>query len=495
MNDGTGHPMAGSAGIRPHVVVVGGGIAGLAASHRLVQSANGLPVDVTLVEASPRLGGKLLTVDLDGVLIEAGADSFVVRKPWAVDLCKGLGGELIVPAASGAYVWARGRLIRYPEQSAFGIAASSLDILRWPGLSIRGRLRAATEFLHRVRHVDEDESIGSMISRRMGAEAERVLVGPLLAGLHAGDSFRLSVRATFPELVRWEQGRDSLMRGARLAVKAARSEAASREGMASPGRVVERATVFATVWGGLSRLVDSLESAIGTARVQLEKSVRAIRATGRGFFAETSTEALAADAVVLATPAFESARLLAGVNPGAASILAGIPYASTAVVLLAYPPGTARDLPEGTGFVVPPGKEVITAGTWVSRKWPQESTGDRAIVRCFVGRFGDERGLDLGDEELIKTAHDEVARMVPLSASPAAARVIRWERSMPQYELGHLDRLANLDGSLSDTPGIFLTGSAYRGIGIADCVRQGSEAAAAVRDFLRERVQAAGATR
>src|SRR5439155_19523253 len=164
--DARGEPSA----PRPHVVVVGGGISGLAAAYRLIRSADGRPIDVTLLEASGRLGGDLLTVDLGDLPVEAGADSFVVRKPWAVELCKelGLGGERVVPAASGAFVWTRGRLIRYPEPSAFGIPASSVEILRWPGLSSRGRLRAATEFLHRVRRSDADESIGSMISRRMG---------------------------------------------------------------------------------------------------------------------------------------------------------------------------------------------------------------------------------------------------------------------------------------------------------------------------------------
>jgi oxygen-dependent protoporphyrinogen oxidase len=474
---------------RARVVVVGGGITGLTAAYRLVRSANGQPMEVTLLEASDHLGGKLLTVELDGLLLEGGADSFVVRKPWAVDLCKelGLGSELIVPASRGAYVWLGGRLIPYPERSAFGIPASSGEILRWPGLSISGRLRAATEFLHRIRRSDADESIGSLISRRMGPEAARVLVGPLLAGLHAGDLDRLSVRATFPELVTWEQGHESLIRGSRLAVKAARKRSVASTTTMEAGRVVERDAIFATVWGGLSRLVDTLEHAIDPSRIRLGAPVASLQRSDHGYIVETGAESLEADAVLLTTPAFETARLLSPLNDEAARLLAPIPYVSTAVVALVYPPDTGERLPEGTGFVVPPGDGLVTACTWVSRKWPPQQEDDRAVLRCFVGRAGEERALQMGDEELVEKVRLETEAAVPLDAAPDASRVIRWTRSMPQYEVGHLDRVSKLEECLGATPGVFVAGSAYRGIGIADCVRQAGEAAARVRDFMHSR--------
>jgi oxygen-dependent protoporphyrinogen oxidase len=481
--------MADRESTRPHAVVVGGGITGLAAAYRLVKSVNGRPIDVTLLEASDRLGGKLLTVDIEGLQLEAGADSFVVRKPWAVELCKelGLGGELIVPASKGAFVWTGGRLVPYPERSAFGIPASSLDLLRWPGLSLPGRLRAATEFIHRVRRSEEDESIGRMIARRMGPEAARVLVGPLLAGLHAGDLDRLSVRATFPELVSWEQGHEGLIRGSRLALRAASRARAAKEGTIVPGKVVERDAMFATVWGGLSRLVATMEAAIGSPRIHLNAPVRSLRRSTGGYIIEAADQSFPADAVILATPAFETARLLAGPNQDASRLVASIPYASTAVVLLIYPPGTGRALPEGTGFVVPVGEGAVTACTWISRKWPREDEEDRAVLRCFVGRAGDERWLDLPDAELTARARQEVEATAPLGAAPDASLVVRWNRSMPQYEVGHLERLSKLVAALDATPGIFVAGSAYRGVGIADCVRQAGEASTSVRDFLRAR--------
>jgi oxygen-dependent protoporphyrinogen oxidase len=476
-----------SGGRLDRVVVVGGGISGLTAAYRLVRRANGRPLDLTLLEASDRLGGKLLTTTVDGIPIEAGADSFVVRKPWAVDLCKelGLGGELVVPAARGAFVWARGRLIRLPERSAFGVPASIGQILRCPGLSAQGRVRAATEFLRRPRRGGDDESLGALLERRLGPEAARVLVEPLLAGLYAGDPAQLSVRATFPELVAWEQGHDSLIRGARAALRAARRAEAAGE---DAGGIRERAAIFASVWGGLGRLVDTLEAAIGPARIRRRTQARAIRRdlSGRSYLVSTEEEEIAADAVVLAAPAFESARLLRELNWRAASALSTIAHASTAVVLLVYPEGTGGALPAGTGFVVPTGGGDITACTWMSRKWPLEDNSSRAILRCFVGRAGDERTLARSDDDLIGVAHRDVDRATGIGVEPTSAMVVRWPRSMPQYDVGHLGRLAEIEDALATSPGLFLAGSAYRGIGIADCVRQGGQAASRVREYLRE---------
>src|SRR5262249_47346151 len=268
----------------------------------------------------------------------------VVRKPWAVELAKelGLGGELVVPAANRAFVWTRDRLVPLPARSAFGIPPSATAFLRWPGLSVRGRLRAATEFLRPLRKGDADEPIGSLLRRRLGDEAARVLVGPLLAGLHAGDPDRLSVKATFPELVTWERGHYSLIRGARAALKAAEE-----------ARGDAPAAIFTTVWGGLTRLVDTLENAIGAERIRLHEPALALRAQSRGFVVQTSKDEVEADAIVVASPAFEAARLLEPSLPDAAAELGAIPYASTATVVLVYPEGSAERLPQGSGFVVP----------------------------------------------------------------------------------------------------------------------------------------------
>jgi protoporphyrinogen/coproporphyrinogen III oxidase len=459
------------------VVVVGAGVSGLAAARSLLRRGSddeGVPVDVTVLEASGRAGGKLRTIDVDGMPVEAGADSFVVRKPWAVDLCKELGleDEVVIPGATGAFVWVRGRLVPFPDRSAFGIPSDLGELLRWRGLPRGPKLRAMLDLMRAPRKGEDDEALGALLRRRLGEGASRVLVEPLLAGLHAGDPLKLSTLATFPELRHWEVAHGSLIRGAKAAVGAAGEERG-------------RKPIFATVWGGLGRLVGRMVEDIGADRVWLDRPVSAMHAEPDGFVVEAAATHFHVDAVVLATPSFEAARLLGDLNPDASAELAAIPYASTAVVILVYPRGTGPRLPEdGTGFVVPVGERMITACTWVSRKWPHDAFEDRAVVRCFVGRAGDERALELSDDELTAKVAAEVEAAVPIGASAEASRVVRWNRAMPQYEVGHLDRVARIASALERTPGVVVTGAAYEGVGIADCIRQGGEAATRVRDHL-----------
>jgi oxygen-dependent protoporphyrinogen oxidase len=242
--------------------------------------------------------------------------------------------------------------------------------------------------------------------------------------------------------------------------------------------------MFATVWGGLSRLIERLVGRIGGDRVRLDTPVSSLGVEDGRLWLDAGSARHRPDAVVLATPAFESARLTASVDPESSQLMASIPYVSTAVVHLVYPEGTGVRLPEGTGFVVPAGRAALTACTWVSRKWPQASFGDRAVLRCFVGRAGEESILELEDGAIVDRVTGEVERALGLGARPDRSRVIRWVRAMPQYEVGHLDRVSRIEGRLAATGGLFVTGSAYRGVGIADCVRQATETADRVAAFL-----------
>jgi oxygen-dependent protoporphyrinogen oxidase len=468
------------------VIVVGGGIAGLATAYRLLANQNGRGLEVTVLEASDGAGGKLQTGEVAGIPVEDGADSFVVRKPWALRLCRdlGLGQELVAPAPGGAYVWTRGRLHRFPTPAAFGVPGSIENLLRWRGLSGGGRLRALGDLLRPRARSKGDESIMSLAARRLGPEAAGALVAPLLAGVHAGDPDRLSVTATFPELRAWERDHGSLIRGAKAALKASRSKVT----------VHEEEPIFGTVWTGLSRLVSVLTRAIGEDRVHTGEKVTSLRPEEGGWSVHVLGQDLEADALVLAVPAFEASRLLHRRNARAADELALIPYVSTAVVTLVYPSGTLTDLPPGTGFIVPPdsGLPTVTACTFVSSKWPRAEHAGRAVVRCFVGRAGAEDSVELGDEALAAAAAADVRTAAGLDAEPEASRVVRWAQAMPQYEVGHLDRLARIEEALERTPGLFLVGSAYRGVGIADCARQGEETAALVRAYLSGRHGPAG---
>ena len=448
------------------VVVVGGGVSGLATAYRLLRD-DPAP-EVTVLEASGSAGGKLTTTRVGDLELETGPDAFVARKPWAVDLCRALGLELVEPRARDAFVWTERGLSPLPR-SALGIPCEVDDLIRWPGISRRGRARALADLVRRPRPPEGDESIGSLVRRRMGDEVAERLTAPLLGGLFAGDLDRLSVRAAFPELARWERDFESLIRGAKAATRAA----------ADAGPIFQRPR------DGVDRLPAALLDAIGPERVRTRTRATSIERSDRGHAVLAGGAAFEADAVVLATPAFASADLVTSVAPDAAGALAEIPYASTAVVPLVYAEGTADALPEATGFVVPSGRAPMTAATFLSRKWPNPAYGDRAVVRCFVGAVGFEDVLESPDGDIVDALARHLSALLPLPERPEDSAVVRWPRSMPQFEVGHLERVRAIDEALP--PGIFVAGNAYLGVGVADAVRSAGEAARLVRDHLSRR--------
>jgi oxygen-dependent protoporphyrinogen oxidase len=435
------------------VAVVGGGMSGLATAYRLAQAG----LDVTVREASERAGGKLATVQVGDLRLEAGADSFVARKPWAVDLCReiGLGGDLVSPGANGAYLWTDRGLVAFPKDAPFGIPGDIGDVFRWPGLSRAGRRRAAQDLLRGKRKDGIEETLGGLLRRRLGDEATEMAIAPLLAGLYAGDVDRLSASATFPELLEWESSQGSLIRGSQATMRAARR--------GTPG------PMFVKPRGGVGRLSEALAASLGE-RLQTDAPVGSI------------TELADADAIVLAVPAFEVARLLGSASSEPTEALSGIPYASTGVVFLVFGEGTQAALPPGTGFVVPRGKTPMTACTWISSKWPDAAYGSRAVVRCYVGGVGDEDVLEAPDDQLIDACARHLAAVVELPGSPEASAVVRWIRAMPQYEIGHVERVRTIRRALP--AGVFVVGSAYDGIGIPDCIRGGGRTAEQVVAYL-----------
>jgi oxygen-dependent protoporphyrinogen oxidase len=431
------------------VVVIGGGISGLTTAYRLAAAG----VDVTVREASDRPGGKLGTVQVGDVRLETGADSFVARKPWAVDLCRdlGLAGELVSPGAKGAYLWTDRGLVAFLKDAPFGIPGDIGDVMRWPGVSGAGRRRAAQDLLRGKRKDGAEETLGGLLRRRLGDEATDMAVAPLLAGLYAGDVDRLSASATFPELVAWEATQGSLIRGSQAAMRSA------SRGTPTP--------MFVKPKGGVERLTDTLAASLGD---------RVVTGAPVGSLAELEADGPVA-ATVLAVPAFEAARLVEPDAATASDDLRAIPYASTGVVFLVFVDGTQASLPEGTGFVVPRGKAPMTACTWISSKWPDPAYGSRAVVRCYVGGVGDEDVLEASDDELLDACVRHLAAVLDLPERPESSSVVRWLRAMPQYEIGHVERVAAIRRSLP--AGIFVVGSAYDGVGIPDCVRGAGETA------------------
>jgi oxygen-dependent protoporphyrinogen oxidase len=426
------------------VAVVGGGLAGLATAYRL-RSAR---ADVVVFERDAVPGGIVAPpVEVGDLLLEPGPDSLAARKPWGVALCEELGLLLTDPGASGAFLWTSTGLVPTLRRAPFGVPGDVGDVLRWPGLSRRGRLRALGDLITR--------------KRRRGDEATDRALAPLLAGLHAGDVDRLSAPATFPELVAWEAAQGSLIRGAQAAGRAVRR--------------VDAGPLFRRPRGGMRQLVDALAGALGE---RIETGAQVVGADGHEIRLLDRVEPV--DAVVLACRAASAAAILAAAAP---PDLLAIRSVSTAVVFLVYPSGSADALPDGTGFVVPRGEAPMTAATFLSRKWPEEAFGDRAVVRCYVGGDGAEDVVDEPDGDIVDACARHLAAVLDLPA-PIASRVHRWPAAMPQYEVGHLRRVEVIRDGLP--PGIFVVGCDLDGVGVSDIVRAAGETAERVLAFVGE---------
>lgn len=468
----------------PHVVVVGGGITGLAAAHRLSAGAAAGRLRLTLLEGTDRLGGVVQTARPEGFVIEEGPDSFLVRKPWARDLAValGLGDELVAtpPANRRSHVYHRGHLWPLPAGVNMGVPARLGPFLESRLVSPAGKLRALLDLvLPRVLPPGPgDVALGVLLRARLGREVVERLAEPLLAGIYAGSIDQTSLDATFPALRAQEAAHRSLILAARR--QAARTPVPTPSTDARPAP----SPVFLTLRGGLGRLVDALATHLGGApgvNVRLTAPVLGLEPSGRGGYTlRLADEEMHADAVVVTVPAPRAASLLRDAAPDAARELAQIAYADLALVALAYDRSEIPSLPPGSGFVVPRDADIgITACTWVSAKWPDTAPAGVALLRCYLGRAGGGV-LDGDDEGLVATARQALARAMGVTAPPHLVHVVRVPAGLPQYAVHHLARIERVETSLRALPGIWVTGNAFRGVGLPDCIRQGSEAADAV---------------
>ena len=468
------------------VVVIGGGIAGLTAAFTLTTAAGeGTPVEVTLLEASERVGGKVRTEPFAGLALDAGPDSFLARVPSASELCRavGLGDDLVAPGTGEAFVWSRNRLRRLPAGLALGVPTDLAALARSHVLSTRGTLRAALDLVLPAGAVaDGDQSVGALVSRRLGREAELRLVEPLIGGINAGRTRDLSLEVAAPQLAAAAHSAQggSLIR----ALRASQREAARRP---SGG------PVFLSVRGGMDRLTTSLADAIQAAgsgndlRTGCAAAGLARGDNGASWSVTTgSGEVLAADAVLVAAPAPVAARLLGTVSPDAAELLAGISYASVALATLAYRTADIDHPLDGSGLLVPRVEgRLMTACSWSGSKWPHLATAGQAVMRVSAGRAGDERALGLGDDVLVDRLHAELSEALGLHRAPLEARVHRWVDAFPQFAPGHGARVAAIEAALTqDAPGIALAGAAYRGVGLATCIAGANTAARGLLDGL-----------
>ena len=444
-------------------IVVGGGIAGLAAAHRLESVMS--HAEVVLVERDSRLGGKIATERVGGFVIEAAPDSFLTRKQRGVGLCEelGLSAQLVGrrPENERTFV-RRGRDLHPLPQGLTGMIPTNLAALAGSALlSEQGRARLADEVEVPVGHGVGDESIASFVSRRLGGEAYDAFVEPLMTGIYGGDGEQLSLAATFPQLRAIELEHGSLIRGLT-------AQPVSDSGLPP----------FVTLRPGMDALVTALGSRLERTRVVTGRSVRSVSRSSGGYrVGFDDGDALASDAVVVAAPAFSAAEMLAGIDEDLAAAHAEIPYASSVIVTFAFREEHVSHPLDGYGYVVPRAEcTAVLACTWTSRKWEGRAPEGAVLIRVYAGRYG-ELDLTLEDDaELVGLARDELS-LLGIEAAPVLTRVQRWRLGMPQYVRGHLDRLARIESAVRELPGLGVAGAAYRGVGIPDCIRSGEEAA------------------
>jgi len=462
------------------VVIVGGGIAGLAAAYRLTQAAPG--ASITLVESESRLGGKIVTERVDGFVIEGGPDTFLAYKPRGVGLCRdlGLGDRLhgTNPALRRTYIARGERLYDLPEGLTGLIPSRFGPMAKTALLSPLGKLRMGLDYVIPPRRAPEDESIASFVSRRLGQEVYDRLVEPLLSGIYAGDGEQLSLAATFPQLQQTERAHGGLIKGM----------LAARQNGHRPTPSANGRSAFVTPTTGLAEIVEALEARLRAAgvRLRLGEHVKRVERAAGGYGVTLANGAvLPAEAVILATPAFVTAELLAGLDETAAAALRAIPYVSTATVSLAYP---LADIPrplDGYGYLIPRAENrPILACTWTSTKFPHRAPEGSGLIRAFVGRAGQADVLAGTDAAVVNLVRAELRRTLGITAAPMLQRVFRWPRAMPQYTLGHLDRVRVIEARLAALPGLVVAGNAYRGIGLPDCIASGEAAAEAAAQII-----------
>jgi len=465
-------------------VIVGGGIAGLASAYELSRRG----VSFVLLERAARAGGVILSEEIDGFVIDGGPDALLIQKPDGIKLCEELGlGDRLVSTKPPrlAYIQRGGQLHALPAASVLGIPTRVGPFVSTRLFSWLGKLRMAAELFVPARREEGDESIGSFMTRRFGREATTYLAEPLLAGIHAGDVDRLSIRALFPRFVEAERTHGSLLKAFRSNPNPA-SPANPESQIPNPGK---GNGAFKSLAGGLSELIRALVSVLPSGSICLNSTVSRIteqREHGSFRVERASGDAIAARAVVIATPAYATSSLTRELDGEISGIFSEIRYASAATIVLAFPRRAVAHPLNGSGFVVPRVENTgIMAASWLSSKWPDRAPDDKVLLRTFVGGARDPKALEESDAELVSRSMRALRPLLGITGEPLLSRVYRWDRANAQHEVGHLDRVAAIERALTHHPGLFVTGSGFRGTGIPDCVADGRATGKQLAEWLR----------
>ena len=444
----------------PSVAIVGGGISGLSTAYYLSKAG----ISSTLIEARPRLGGVIRTEHIQDCVVEAGPDSFISVKPWAMDLIRELGMENEVIGSNDqervTYIRRRGRLVPLPDGVQMLVPTKILPMVASPLVSWPTKIRMGLEYFRRpTAEAPGDRSVAEFVEEHYGQEAVDYLAEPLLAGIYGGDPAELSVTSVLPRFVELENRYGSLTRG----VLAERPKA---DGPRPP--------LFRTLRQGLGSLVEAIWKAAGQTTV-VHGTVNAMERMRGGFRLRIAGEWLSSEHVVLACEAHQAARLMQAVDGRAAELLASIGYNSSITVALGFERDAVREQMSGFGFLVPKReRRKLLACTWVGNKFPHRVPETLAVLRCFAG--GDAAMAE-SDDALVFAMRQEAREIAGVKAEPVFSSVFRWPQSMAQYTVGHAGRIAELETRIASLPGLHLAGNAYYGIGVPDCVRMGRQAA------------------
>ena len=466
------------------VVVVGGGISGLAAAFHLreLSAARGIPLEVIVLEGGARAGGALHTIARDGFVLEAGADSFITDKTDALDLAGRLGleAELVgtLEAHRRAFVVRDGKLVEVPRGFSLLAPSSIMAILGSPLFTIPGKLRILFEPMVGARRENGDETLAAFIRRRFGTEALDRLVQPLAGGIYVGDPERLSMQACFARFVAMEREYGSLTRALKTVQ---RNPAGGASGV--------RWNLFLSFRAGMAAIVRALELSLGES-IRLGAEVAEISRRASGWTVTLRNgDSIEAAGVICAAPAYAAARLLKASLPALSRALAEIEYASSATVNLAFDAAVARGLPDGFGAVIPAiERRQIIAVSFSSLKFLNRAPSGKFLMRAFVGGALNPEMMRLETGAMVDVMREELRDLFGITSAPLFTHVWRWLDSMPQYTLGHLERVAKIEGLAAEPAGFALAGAAYRGVGIPDCVRSGKLAAELVFSELAPRV-------
>ncbi|MEM6331591.1 MAG: protoporphyrinogen oxidase [Planctomycetota bacterium] len=480
-----------SAAAGKSVAIIGAGITGLAAAVRLHDT---LPhARLTVFESSGRPGGVLHTVRRDGFLVERSADNFLTKQPWAADFCRRIGiSDQLLPTDAKrrkALVLKGGKIAPAPEGFVLMAPKRLGPILRSPLLSWRGKLRLCCEPLVPSRRAAGDESVASFARRRLGDEVFARLVQPLLAGIYTADPTRLSMAATMPQFVEQEQRHGSLA----WAAWRERAESPPPSENAEPHRDEQNASgarygLFLAPRGGMQQMIDAAAAALPRGCIQTGRRVTSIAPHGAGWLLAGDGGAPLGgfDATIVTTPTHHAGPMLRAVDPKLDESLRAIEYAGCSVVCLGVRKCDVAAETPGFGFVVPSieGRRIIAA-SFASHKFPGRAPGDALLIRVFVGGALQPGLAELPDDQLLQLVREELRELLGWRGEPLTEEIARWPRGMPQYHVGHLDRVAQIETLTADYAGLELAGAAYRGVGIPQCIHSGQQAADRVAAHLR----------